>query len=93
MKFGDDEFFDALHALSPEEARALIAEEVKDENGRTVTLEHLLMRSVARAARCPSLSKELRDRAFFLAKDYVRRTTPPVVFEIPVDIGKEHRHE
>jgi len=83
----------ALSTMSPEQdrelqeyARKVLSEEVPiDDQGHTMTNEALIVRQCMKAARHPGIPREVRNKAFRMAKEYVARTTPPVVIEVKLD--------
>jgi hypothetical protein len=87
MNWDSEEFWQALRALTPEEAKEMLDTEV-EVDGKTMTMETLLMRGVIRAARCPALSKADRDHAWRVAQDYVRRTNPRTVTLHQFEVSK-----
>lgn len=73
-----EELLERLKHLSKQEAQALLAEVVPWE-GAMLTMENVLARLMAKAARCPSLSKAQRETAFRLAKNYSKRLPQQIV--------------
>jgi hypothetical protein len=67
-----DSLLERLRTLTKQEAQALLAEVVPWE-GEMITMENALARLMIKASRCPELSRETRDNAFRLAKNYLKR--------------------
>jgi hypothetical protein len=67
-----EELLEKIRTLTQKEARALLDWVVPWE-GERITMEQVFGRLMTKAARCPELSRETRNTAYRLARQYVER--------------------
>jgi hypothetical protein len=67
-----EELLEKLKKITPQEAQALLAEVVPWQDER-ITMDQVFGRLMIKAARCSELSRETRNTAFRLARQYVER--------------------
>lgn len=83
-----EELLEKLRHLSKSEAQALLDWVVPWE-GEMITMERVFGKLMIKAARCPELSRETRNTAYRLAKNYVQRLPSTQLRSISTPIPRQ----